>query len=94
MFKIFLPKPRLNPRLGAQFLIQLADGGFVIAGMAEEDAKGSVRGCHRKDYFSSSRISIFLIVRTVIRLIYSQLDFKFAYIFFVINFSTSSESIP
>jgi len=29
----------LNPRLGAEFLIQLAHGGFVIAGVAEENAE-------------------------------------------------------
>jgi hypothetical protein len=42
----FFVQPGLTPRLGAEFLVQLADGGFVIAGMAEENAERSVNGLH------------------------------------------------
>jgi hypothetical protein len=35
-------KPGFNPRLGAEFLVQLAHGGFVITGVAEENAERAV----------------------------------------------------
>jgi hypothetical protein len=53
--KFFFVQPRLNPRFGAEFLIQLADGGFVIAGVAEENAERAVshkdKGGMKKDEF-------------------------------------------
>jgi hypothetical protein len=38
----FFVEPGLNPRLGTEFLVQLTDGGFVIAGVAEENAERTV----------------------------------------------------
>ena len=35
----FFVQPGLNPWLGTEFLIQLAHGGLVRGGMAEEDAE-------------------------------------------------------
>ena len=43
-------QPGLNPRLSAQFLIQLAHGGFVIAGVAEENAERTIG--HKDERFA------------------------------------------
>jgi hypothetical protein len=48
----FFVQPELNPCFGAEFLIQLPRGGFVIAGVAEENAERSI---HKDEILIGSR---------------------------------------